>query len=125
MKDERQAVFCLAGFCVFYAVFSGWAQDPTGPSNWWVSLANAGQVRMLQVKRETTPRNLHPQVFGLGRWVHIFIDISYLAPRPPHLPSSWCGPGLVKGLCVSLHFTHATKIQFASILSLANFYRTL
>lgn len=82
MKDERQAVFCLAGFCVFYAVFSGWAQDPTGPSNWWVSLANAGQVRMLQVKRETTPRNLHPQVFGLGRWVHIFIDISYLAPAP-------------------------------------------
>lgn len=29
MKDERQAVFCLAGFCVFYAVFSGLAQDPT------------------------------------------------------------------------------------------------
>lgn len=28
-KDEGQAVFCLAGFCVFFAVFSGWAR-PSG-----------------------------------------------------------------------------------------------
>lgn len=101
MKDEQQAVFCLAGFWVFYAVFSDWAQDLTGPSNWWVLLDNGGQVLMLKVKRETIPHNLHPQVFSLGRWVHIFIDISYLVPfsPSPRLPTPfafflvWPRPG--------------------------------
>lgn len=63
MEDERQAVFYLAGFCVFYAVFSGGAQGPAGPSSWWVSLAIRGQVLMLKMTRETTSSNLHHQVF--------------------------------------------------------------
>lgn len=63
MKDERPAVFCLAGLRVFYAVFSGWAQDPTGPSTWWVALANGGQVLKLKMKRETTPSNLKSSVY--------------------------------------------------------------
>lgn len=60
-KDEGQASLCLTGLCVFFAMFSGWAEDPAGPSLRSVLVANGGQILMLKVKKEmeAAPQVIH------------------------------------------------------------------
>lgn len=76
-KDEGQESLCLTGFFVFFTMFSGWAQDPAGPSLRSVSVVNGGQILMLKVERdmEAVPQVIH--IFWLchpGGQVNIVID---------------------------------------------------